>query len=84
MKSFALVLLAVSAAVASPLVTVGGQQFVLSENQQYPGFNVDLSERRLVEWQRDGNTETRWMTELEKASLQAVTQTCSDLLLDST
>jgi hypothetical protein len=69
MKSWSFLLLAVAAAVASPVVQLGGSQFPLGEYQNYPGFNLDLGARRLVQWQKDGETFSEWMTELQKASM---------------
>jgi hypothetical protein len=69
MKSWSFLLLAAVAAVASPVAQVGDAQFLLGEYQNYPGFNLDLGARRLVEWQKDGNTVSEWMTELKKVRM---------------
>jgi hypothetical protein len=84
MKSWSFLLLAVSAAVASPTAQVGSSQFVLGEYQNYPGFNFDLSERRLVQWQNAGETVSQWMTELEKVcDTYICMEVASHLLVDS-
>lgn len=69
MKSWSFLLLAAAAAVATPVVQLGGAQFPLGEYQNYPGFNLDLGARRLVEWQKNGETISEWMTELSKVRI---------------
>lgn len=69
MKSFAFVLLAAWLAAATPMNLQEGLQKPLENLQSYPGFDYDLSERRLV--QLDDGQEPVWMTELEKIQVKA-------------
>jgi hypothetical protein len=67
MKSLAYVLLAVSAVAAWPFGQEGAQQHAFDNLQTYPGFSLDLTERRLVQLEQNGASYTEWMTELDKA-----------------
>lgn len=69
MKSLSLVLIAACLVAATPLNTFENVQQPLAEYQNYPGFNYDLTERRLV--QLDNADEPVWMTELEKINVKA-------------
>ena len=68
MKSFALIAALASLAVATPLSFVAeGQQLPLTpdvQGQDYPGFDLDLSEQRLV--QLEEGQDPVWISELDK------------------
>ncbi|KAJ3476962.1 hypothetical protein NLI96_g10793 [Meripilus lineatus] len=69
MKSFALISALACLAVASPLTAfVSDQQPLVSDArpQSHPGFDLDLSELRLVQLGED--EEPVWMTELDKVT----------------
>ena len=65
MRAFTVILAFVSAALANPLLFADSQQVPLGNQQlqTYPGFNVDLNERRLI--QLEGQQPV-WVTELDK------------------
>lgn len=80
MKSFALIAALASLAVASPVLDVLQQQPLLSTQPEYPtfverptshpGFDLDLSERRLV--QLEGQDPV-WISELDKVQSFQIT-----------
>lgn len=64
MKSFAVLLSLVCIVAATPLSEfLASEQQPLGAQHDYPGFDLDLNERRLV--QLEGQAPV-WMTELEK------------------
>lgn len=64
MRAFTVILAFVSAALANPVLFADSQQIPLGNQQQrYPGFDVDLNERRLI--QLEGQQPV-WLTELDK------------------
>ena len=81
MKSLSLVLIAACLAAATPLNTFENVQQPLAEYQNYPGFNYDLTERRLV--QLDNTDEPVWMTELEKIKVKAQGRKFMDMCVSS-
>ncbi|KAK7695698.1 hypothetical protein QCA50_000334 [Cerrena zonata] len=69
MRAFTIILAFVSAALANPLLFADSQQTPLGNQQTtYPGFDVDLNERRLI--QLEGQQPV-WLTELDKINLKA-------------
>jgi hypothetical protein len=65
MKLLSLPLLFAGLAAASPLAAlVDNAQVPLGRSSAYPGFDIDLSENRLVKME---GKDPVWMTELEKA-----------------
>lgn len=63
MKSFSILISLAYLAVATPLIYDGYDQASFSADGSYPGFDLDLTARRLV--QLEGQPPV-WMTELEK------------------
>ncbi|PPQ77340.1 hypothetical protein CVT25_010922 [Psilocybe cyanescens] len=68
MKSFAILLSLVSLINATPLAYGGQIPFDAQTPTSYPGFDLDLNARRLVQWE---GHEPIWMTELQKIQLKS-------------
>lgn len=68
MKSICALLSLVSLAISSPVLQFSGdsEQQVLGYPTEYPGFDLDLNELRLVELEGQAPV---WMSELEKVRL---------------
>jgi len=70
MKYLTLSIAFITLVVASPPFTDGNSQMPLSgEDSHYPGFNLDLNARRLVEMEGQAPV---WMTELEKIEAKSL------------
>lgn len=75
-----LTLLHVLLVVAGPLTVQNDAdaQLPLSKWSQFPGFSIDLSEERLIQF--DDTSDPVWMTELEKIEAKAAGKNFMDML----
>lgn len=73
-------LLSTAFAFASPIATLtdSRQWHLATGSNQYPGFSLDLSELRLIQF--DETAEPIWMSELDKIEAKARGQKFFDML----